>query len=250
MLPRRLTVTWLALASTLLIACGGPNHTDSDSLTTEMSGTSETSAGTSEETDTGSESDGECAFDGSDAVADAQAQPLVLTNSGATAMFVYPAGCSHHAVLVDGVRHTLGTRFPCSNVVINPPCYDGCDGDFVTPPIRVDPGASFDWPFPGYVWEHTAIPTSCRPECFEPEVGACGIGHVVDEGTLVELEIRVTAECDFGDPDTGVCECPPGEAACELEATNSINIDLGPSTDVPISFTHGSPDPVIVDLAG
>jgi hypothetical protein len=125
------------------------------------------------------------------------------------------------------------------------PCYDGCDGDLLTPPIRVDPGGTFDWPFEGYVWRSASIPGSCRPTCEEPDFSSCGIGQVVDEGALVEITIYVTAVCNLDQ-----CECPMGETSCLLDDTvTEGGSPGGPSTAVPVSFTHGSADPVMVDLA-
>jgi hypothetical protein len=234
MLPRHHLPALLTLASTLLIAaCGvAPNVNDSDT-------------GTSEETETGFENNGECVFDGSDSTSDAQPQPLVLTNSGPTPLFVVPPGCVHIRVFVDTVEYRLATRLPCANVLLGSiPCYDSCDGNLLTPPIRVDPGASFEWPFSGYVWSGASIPASCHEDCSQPEFGSCGIGHVVEPGALVEFEVYVRSECGLEQ-----CECPPGETACMLGG-NTDGGEGGLSNDVPISFTHGSADPVIIDLAG
>jgi hypothetical protein len=234
MLSRHLSTAWLTLTSLLLVAACSvePGNTDSDT-------------NTSAATETGDDSDGECAFDGSDAIASAEAQPLVLTNSGSTALFVIPPTCGYYRVSVDGVPGSLGTRVQCSSVVNSPPCYDGCDGDYLTPPIRVDPGASLEWPINGYVWNYTSIPDSCRPDCSQPEISSCGIGHLIDEGALVELQLRVASECALDQ-----CECPVGETACLLDGNPSAGDGSGPSTAVAISFTHGSPDTVMFDLAG
>ena len=227
----------LALASLLFVACDVPKDADSDTGSDESAG-SESSA------DTGS--DGECAFDDTDPFAVADAQPLVLTNSGETPLFVVSPACVHLKVNVDGVEYRLGTRHSCTQVALGGPCYDSCDGDPVESPIRIDPGASFEWPFAGYVWESVSIPDSCRPDCSQPDFGLCGIGRIVADGSLVEFEILVASECD-----QATCECLPGETACYLPEDNSGDEGgFGMTHSVEISFLQGFEGPVMVDVAG
>ena len=173
----------------------------------------------------------------------AEPQALVLTNSGAVPLFVIPPPCAFEEASVDGVVYGLGTPLWCVNAEAVNPCQALCDNQLLRKPIRVDPGASFDWSFPGYVYEDVSIPDGCRPYCEDPEINLCGIIRLVNMGALVELELLVTPECD-----QLMCECPMGENACDFSGEQGYA--FGPTTEVLISFTHGSMDPVVVDLAG
>jgi hypothetical protein len=230
--------TFMVLAA-LLLGCDAQAEGDGESGS-ESSGQDESGG----EGDT--DEPQECSFEPSDPFAGAQPQPLTLTNSGDTPKFVIPNSCQFLGIDVDGTDYRLGTRYECAGVPSSPPCYDGCDGGYLTPVIRVDPGASYDWPFSGFVFESASIPSICRPDCVEPEISSCGIGHVVEPGSMVAFTLRVASGC-AGDP---MCECPEGESACALDFEDySESLENGSKAEVSVAFTHGSPDPVLVDLA-
>lgn len=225
-----------ALLASLLVAC------DLESAGDGSSDGSATDGGETGETGEPQE----CSFEPNDAFASAQAQPLTLTNSGNTPRFIVPGTCGLLGVDVDGVDYRLGMRYDCAGVPTSPPCYDSCDGHYLTPIIRVDPGASFEWPFSGYVYEAVSIPDICRPDCSQPEISSCGVGHVVEPGAMVGFTFRVASQCE-GDP---MCECPQGESACALDFDEySESAEFGTQAERSVSFVHGSPDPVVVDLA-
>lgn len=232
----------LLLGSVLsLAACPSDDVADDDVADDEVANDESTTEESGTET-----SDGDvCELPASEPVASAQAQALTLTNSGATPLFVYPLPCSATnlaSVVVDRETYYGGSRHPCPGV---PPCYDSCDGHYYAPAIRVDPGASFEMTFTGYVYTGASVPQACRPDCFEPDISGCGVGHVVPEGASVTAELRIASSCEGS-----ACECGGGTGACELTPTDDGDASFDSLADVAVDFVHGQVDPIEVDLAG
>ncbi|WP_106390752.1 hypothetical protein [Enhygromyxa salina] len=187
-----------------------------------------------------------------DAVGDATPQVITLTNSADSPRWVSAGGCDPNLFsaltpegeLFDAVKVT------CAGLEFTPDhkeCGDPCDGGFLVPPIRVDPGESYALNWNGYGWRSHEVADACLgPEfCLD----TCAYGVAVEPGTELSVTIYSYASCgDFeGEPDES-CDCPPEQPSCQLSINTEPALFGASELLESPSFIHGVGEEVFIDL--
>ncbi len=191
---------------------------------------------------------GECTIP-ADEAAPSEAQRIVLSNVGATPIFVVPArDCSDslaHALSVDGLAVDDDVLESCATL-INHGC-DSCDeSDYGRPPLRIDPGASFEWSFDAHVYESRSFAQGCGFEAGCWLGLECPAGVAVPLGAALVAELAIADSCVLG-PE---CECPAGADSCELTMITADEMGFGEAAPRSVEFEYAPELTVVVPLAG
>jgi hypothetical protein len=190
--------------------------------------------------------------------ADAIPTTIELRNVGPVPLFLPEGGGDRHDLvyfIIDGVPRIDETGYPtlrCSTIEDN--LGDLCseegllkDSDRL---VRLDPGASFEIPWDGYIWELISIDDACfdGPLCGEGFAVSCEAGRVVAPGSHLLLNVTAYAGCSMAEAD---CACPQGEASCEIPLeVGTTPPDLTnprPPVTVEAEFTGAS---IVIELPG
>lgn len=97
--------------------------------------------------------------------------------------------------------------------------------------VRIDPGATHVREWNGAVWAETSLPAACVPDDCGTQ---CFVAQAAAAGTYT-LQTRY-GECPNADP--AACECPNGEAICDVPVVG----DAMPPTPAMVALEFAFPD--------
>lgn len=189
--------------------------------------------------------------------ADALSTTIEIRNVGAVPLFVPEAGGDRHELLsftVDGVQMIDELAFPdlrCSTVEeVDAVCADDGMTKASERLVRLDPGASIEIDWDGYLWELVPLDLTCfdDPLCDPSSNLNCEAGRSIESGSQLSLRSFFATSCSIAGAE---CTCPQGESACEIPIdVSGDQPELGdpqPTVTVDLEYTGA---PIVIEIGG